>query len=168
MYVCACVAMSVYSEHDTVHLCMCMCTHMQICVSAYAEDFFRFFVEIFFACVYHVYLYVCCSVLQCVAVCCSVCTRARVCECVQKMIVFLHVYVYVYARAGRCECVCRRTCRKVCVCMWTILEIPLMKWVAVCCSLCWSVLQCVAVCVGVCCSVLQFVLKCVGVCCSLC
>ena len=43
-----------------------------------------------------------------------------------------------------------------------------LQCVAVCCSICSSVLQCVAVSVAVCCSICCSVLQCVAVCCSIC
>jgi len=111
VYVCACVAMSVYSEHDTVHLCMCMCTHMQICVRKKYRSLLQKIVSLVWVCIQNTILftYVCVHLRMCM------CTHMQICVstvfqihthrvCIQNTVLFTYV------------CVCVHTCKYVWVC----------------------------------------------------
>jgi len=88
------------------------------------------------------WIYVCCSVLQCVAVWCSVV------QCVAECCRVLQC-VAVCCSVVQCGAVCCRVLQSVAVCcselQWVALSCSELQWVAVSCS----VVRCVAVCCSV-------------------
>jgi len=115
-------------------------------------------------------MYMCCSVLQCVAVCCSLLQSVAVCS--TKAVIFfcalMNIYIHIHILqsppiSGAAIFVLHDGCHS----FWHTYEyiyIYIYIYVAITdvMTVCCSVLQCVAVCCGVlqcatvCCSVLQW------------